>query len=66
MHCNCNLQARKLVSEAIKDMPQANMDLLVLKTQMFSACKDKSVPLHALKAPGGRGGIAPTHSQTGH
>jgi hypothetical protein len=23
--------------------------------------KSKAVPLHAMKAPGGRGGIAPTH-----
>jgi hypothetical protein len=24
--------------------------------------KSKAVPLHAMEAPGGRGGIAPTHS----
>jgi hypothetical protein len=24
--------------------------------------KSKAIPLHAMKAPGGRGGIAPTHS----
>jgi hypothetical protein len=24
--------------------------------------ESKAVPLHAMKAPGGRGGIAPTHS----
>jgi hypothetical protein len=28
--------------------------------------KGKGVPLHAMEAPGGRGGIAPTHSQPGH
>jgi hypothetical protein len=28
--------------------------------------KGKVIPLHAIKAPGGRGGIAPTHSQPRH
>jgi hypothetical protein len=28
--------------------------------------KGKAVPLHAMKAPGGKGGIAPTHSQPRH
>jgi hypothetical protein len=28
--------------------------------------KGKGVPLHAMKAPGGRGGKAPTHSQPRH
>jgi hypothetical protein len=27
--------------------------------------KSKSVPLHAMEAPGGRGGMAPTHSYLG-
>jgi hypothetical protein len=26
----------------------------------------KDVPLHAMKAPGGKGGIAPTHCQPRH
>jgi hypothetical protein len=29
-------------------------------------CKSKAVPLHAMKALGGRGGIAPTHSRPWH
>jgi hypothetical protein len=29
----------------------------------YVCCKGKAVPLHAMKAPGRRGGIAPTHSQ---
>jgi hypothetical protein len=28
--------------------------------------KDKAVPLHAMEALGGRGGIAPTHSRPRH
>jgi hypothetical protein len=28
--------------------------------------KNKAVPLHAMEALGGRGGIAPTHSQPRH
>jgi hypothetical protein len=28
--------------------------------------KSKAVPLHAMEAPGGRGGIAPTHSWPRH
>jgi hypothetical protein len=28
--------------------------------------KSKAVPLHAMEAPGGRGGIAPTHSRPRH
>jgi hypothetical protein len=27
-----------------------------------SKVESKAVPLHAMKVPGGRGGIAPTHS----
>jgi hypothetical protein len=32
--------------------------VLLLKT----GCKSKAVPLHAMEAHGGRGGIAPTHN----
>jgi hypothetical protein len=35
----------------------------ILQESSFSKGKGKGVPLHAMKAPGGRGGIAPTHSQ---
>jgi hypothetical protein len=32
----------------------------------ISIAKAKAVPLHAMEALGGRGGIAPTHSQPRH
>jgi hypothetical protein len=32
------------------------------KTNLMQICKSKPVPLHAVEAPGGRGGIAPTHT----
>jgi len=31
-----------------------------------SETKDKAVPLHAMEALGGRGGVAPTHSRPRH
>jgi hypothetical protein len=34
--------------------------------QIYILIKGKGGPLHAMKAPGGRGGIAPTHSQPRH
>jgi hypothetical protein len=30
--------------------------------QLKYSCKSKAVPLHAMEAHGGRGGIAPTHT----
>jgi hypothetical protein len=33
---------------------------------LYSKGKSKAVPLHAVEAPGGRGGIAPTHSRPRH
>jgi hypothetical protein len=34
--------------------------------QMPQKAKGKAVPLHAMEALGGRGGIAPTHSRPRH
>jgi hypothetical protein len=33
---------------------------------LFGKSKSKAVPLHAMEAVGGRGGIAPTHSRPRH
>jgi hypothetical protein len=52
-------------------------DLYVLQNPRFKSgvlknllreykCKGKAVPLHAMEALGGRGGIAPTHSRPRH
>jgi hypothetical protein len=32
----------------------------------YTVKKSKAVPLHAMKAPGGRGGMAPIHFQPQH
>jgi hypothetical protein len=40
------------------------LTLLLLKMEVKD--KGKAVPLHALEALGGRGGIAPTHSRPRH
>jgi hypothetical protein len=37
----------------------------IFKTTLMKAKKSKAVPLHATEALGGRGGIAPTHSDLG-
>jgi hypothetical protein len=34
----------------------------MLEEEGYSYKKSKALPLHAMKAPGGRGDIAPTHS----
>jgi hypothetical protein len=47
---------RKLYNEALH----------ILYTSLNIICKGKAVPLHAMKALGGRGGIAPTHSRPRH
>jgi hypothetical protein len=45
-----------------------SVPLKCIRFQTFIACKSKSkaVPLHAMEAFGGRGGIAPTHSRPRH
>jgi hypothetical protein len=35
-------------------------------SKVISGGKGKAVPLHAMEALGGRGGIAPTHSRPRH
>jgi hypothetical protein len=37
-----------------------------IQTYTYIKIKGKAVPLHDMKAPGGRGGIAQTHSQPRH
>jgi len=38
MHCNSNLEAKKLVLDVITDLLPANGDLLVWKTFFFPPC----------------------------
>jgi hypothetical protein len=40
--------------------------VLLMSEGFIVSEKGKAVPLHAMKTPGGRGGIAPTHSQPRH
>jgi hypothetical protein len=44
------------------------LNLLILEKSIPKAKRvlSKAVPLHAMEALGGRGGIAPTHSQPRH
>jgi hypothetical protein len=40
--------------------------MIVVFGQLLLHVKGKPVPLHAMEALGGRGGIAPTHSRPWH
>jgi hypothetical protein len=45
------------------------LNCYIFSSIIFSLCskkKSKAVPLHAMEAFGGRGGIAPTHSRPRH
>jgi hypothetical protein len=42
------------------------MRVCVYMHTFMYVCKSKAVPLHAMKALGGRGGIDPTHSRPRH
>jgi hypothetical protein len=62
---------RKLNGAEITEQYQVRITnwFAALETWMItwtSLGKSKAVPLHAMMAPGGRGGIAPTHSQPLH
>jgi hypothetical protein len=41
-------------------------NLNITASQYIVKKKGKAVPLHAMEALGGRGGISPTHSQPRH
>jgi hypothetical protein len=40
--------------------------IIVICFKVATKAKTKAVPLHAMKALGGRGGIAPTHTRPWH
>jgi hypothetical protein len=48
------------------EIPQLVGTVSTLKMNSKVKVKGKGVPLQAMTAPGGRGGIAPTHSQPRH
>jgi hypothetical protein len=64
--CNCNKDNNGIISNNVittaEEYHPTSRFCNICRAGII-CCKGKSVPLHAMEALGGRGGIAPTHSR---
>jgi hypothetical protein len=56
----------RLCGRAVTDLSKTSGMHIKSLIDIYKKGKGKAVPLHAMEALGGRGGIAPTHSQPRH
>jgi hypothetical protein len=67
--CQVNLKCRRFsLIKIILDFAEKRLNVMAewLTLLRIREVKSKAVPLHAMEALGGRGGIAPTHSRPRH
>jgi hypothetical protein len=58
-----NLLNKSFTAEWFSKLDMAGVEAVVACLNLCKECvKGKGVPLHAMEADGGRGGIAPTHT----